>query len=81
MLTELTARNKIVGIKQLRKALKEGTAEKVFVAMDADPALTEPIIESCRAGKVPYEQVNTLQELGKACDIEVGAAVAALLRN
>ena len=81
MLTELTARNKIVGIKQLRKALKEGTAEKVFVAMDADPAMTEPIMETCRTGNVPFEQVKTMQELGKACEIEVGAAVAALLRE
>lgn len=81
MLSELTSRNKIVGIKQLRKALKENRAEKVFVAMDADPALTEPMIEACRAGNVPVETVNTMQELGKACEIEVGAAVAALLRN
>ena len=81
MLSELNTRNKIVGIKQLRKALKEQTAEKVFVAMDADPMLTDPILAACNEGNVPVEQVGTMQELGKACDIEVGAAVAALLRT
>ena len=80
MLTELSAKNKIVGIKQLRKALRDGSAQKVFVAMDADPKLVQPICVSCREGGVPVEEVPTMAELGRACGIEVGAAVAALLR-
>lgn len=80
MLTELQSRNKIVGIKQLRKALRDGTAAKVFVAEDADPKLTGPISESCRESGVPLETVPTMEELGKACGIEVGAAAAALLK-
>ncbi|MDD6024710.1 MAG: ribosomal L7Ae/L30e/S12e/Gadd45 family protein [Oscillospiraceae bacterium] len=79
MLSELSTRNKIVGIKQLRKALRDGKAAKVFVAADADPKLTQPILASCQETGVPVEEVSTMQELGKACEIEVGAAVAALL--
>ena len=37
MLVELHTKDKIVGIKQLRKALAEGRARKVFVAGDAAP--------------------------------------------
>lgn len=81
MLEELQTKNKIVGLKQLRKALAEGRAAKVFVARDADPKLTDPIRETCNATNVPTEDVSTMTELGRACDIEVGAAVAALLRN
>mgnify|MGYP005971671585 FL=1 len=80
MLTELVAHNKVVGVKQLKKALRDGAAQKVFVAEDADPKLTDPICESCRGAAVPVEMVPTMAELGKACGIEVGAAVAALLR-
>lgn len=80
MLTELTSKNKVVGIKQLRKALRDGTAAKVFVARDADSKLIEPILEGCREADVPLEEVPTMAELGKACNIEVGAAVAALLK-
>ena len=80
MLNELCTREKIVGIKQLRKALKNGTAAKVFVALDADPKLVGPIVDSCQESDVPVEEVPTMAELGKACEIEVGAAVAALLR-
>ena len=79
MLVELHTKDKIVGIKQLRKALADGRARKVFVAEDADPKITSPILEQCRDAGVPVEQIPTMAELGKACGIEVGAAVAALL--
>ena len=81
MLTDLNTPNKVVGVKQLKKALRDGSAKKVFVAQDADPKLTDPIRESCQSAGVPVEPVPTMAELGKACGIEVGAAVAALLRN
>ena len=42
MLVELHTKDKVVGIKQLKKALAEGRAKKVFVAGDADPKLTDP---------------------------------------
>ena len=80
MLSELTSAEKIVGIKQLRKALRDDKASKVFVAQDADPKLTGPIIETCREKNVPLEEIPTMIQLGKACNIEVGAAVAALLK-
>ena len=79
MLAELNTKNKVVGIKQLRKALAEGRARKVFVADDADPKLTAPVLEQCEAGGVETERIPTMAELGTACGIEVGAAVAALL--
>ena len=80
MLSELSSAEKIVGIKQLRKALRDDKASKVFVAQDADPKLTGPIVEICREKNVPLEEIATMAELGKACEIEVGAAVAALLK-
>ena len=80
MLAELNTKEKIVGIKQLRKALNEGRARKVFAAEDADPKLTGPILDQCADGAVAVERVPTMAELGRACGIEVGAAVAALLK-
>ena len=79
MLSELMTKEKVVGIKQLRKALNEGRAKKVFVAEDADPKLTDPITEKCAMEGVPCETVPTMAELGRACQIEVGAAVAGLI--
>ena len=80
VLGELKSAKRVVGIKQLRKALRDGTAQKVFVAENADTRLTEPVIEICGEAGIPVVHVPTMSELGQACAIEVGAAVAAIIR-
>ncbi len=70
----------VVGAKQLRKALNAGRAQRVYLACNADPAITEPIEALCRAAQVQCTWVDTMQDLGKACGIEVGAAAAAAVR-
>ena len=67
----------VVGAKQLRKALEKGTARYVFLAKNADPAITEPIEAACLRNQITYAWVCTMQDLGKACGIDVGAAAAA----
>ena len=67
----------VVGSKQLRKALESGRAKFVYLAQNADPAITEPLMERCELNHVSYAWVRTMQELGSACGIEVGAAAAA----
>ena len=67
----------VVGAKQLRKALENGRAKFVYLAQNADPAITEPIMATCELNHVSYTWVRTMQELGSACGIEVGAAAAA----
>ena len=76
-LAEITGNKLVVGAKQLRKALASGMAKKVFLAVNADPAITEPIAAMCREKEVPFLWVRTMAELGKACGIQVGAAAAA----
>lgn len=71
--------NFVVGAKQLRKAVKAGRAKVVFLAENADPAVTEPLEELCAANHIQITWIRTMAELGRACDIEVGAAAAALL--
>ena len=67
----------IVGAKQLRKALASGRAQRVFLAENADPAITEPIARMCEEKSIPYTWVPAMADLGRACGIEVGAAAAA----
>lgn len=69
----------LVGIKQLRKALRTGSAKQVYLAQNADPALTEPIAAQCSENHIPYVWVRTMAELGQACGIDVGAAAAAIV--
>ena len=74
---ELANRRFVVGAKQLKKALKNGTANKVFLACNADPAITEPIAALCQLNRVDFAWVRSMTDLGHACGIEVGAAAAA----
>lgn len=79
VLEELKTDRKVVGLKQLRKALGAGSTKKIFVALDADPALTEPIIAQCAASGIAVVWVPTMKQLGEACNISVAAAVAAII--
>ena len=79
MLEELTAKKKVVGLKQTRQVLTEGRAARVYVARDADPALTEPLRQLCRDCGVGTVEGRSMKELGQACGIQVGTAAAALL--
>ncbi len=82
MLEELKAvKNLIVGAKRTLNAVKEGKVNKVYVAKDADDRVISPIIDNCVQCSVKIEYVETMNELGKACGIDVGASVAAIVNS
>ena len=69
----------VVGVKQLRKSLLKGKVRTVYLAKDADPAITEMLLALCEENKVPASWCASMTELGKACGIDVGASAAAVL--
>lgn len=73
------SQEKVVGVKQSRKAIREGRAKLVYLALDADPAITEPLAECCAGAGIPVERTCTMAQLGQACRITVGASVVAVL--
>ncbi len=79
MLSELTGSNKVVGAKQTKRALADGRVRRLYLAADADPRVTGPLSELAAERGVPVEEVPTMKELGSACGISVGSAVAAAL--
>ena len=76
-LRDLTGKKLVVGAKQLKRALHDGSAKQVLLARNADPAITEPIMALCKKYATPVLWVKTMKELGHACGIEVGASAAA----
>ncbi len=79
MLSQLQTEHKVVGVKQSRKAIQRGEARLVFLAEDSDPQVTDPIRSLCLASGVPLETIPHMKELGAACGIRLGCAVAAVL--
>ena len=69
----------VVGAKQLKKAVRAGRVRSVFLAENADPAVTEPLEKLCIDNHIPITWVSRMEDLGCACGIEVGAAAAAVL--
>ena len=78
---EIAGCRMVVGAKQLRKTVLAGQAKKVYLAQDADPAITEPVAEGCAEAGIPVETGHTMAQLGKACRISVGASVVAVLKG
>ena len=77
----MEAEKRVAGVKQSRKAIREGRARRVYLASDADPALTGSIAAECAAAGIPVETERTMAQLGRACGIAVGASVVAELRG
>ena len=77
--SELQKKKTVVGAKQLRKAVTSGQAKYVFLAENADPAITEPIEKMCLEMNIQISWVRSKADLGRACGIEVGAAAAAVV--
>lgn len=80
MLCEFASAKSIVGIKQSRRAVQDGIAKVAYIASDADPDITEPFEKLCKENGVEVVFAETMEELGLACGINVGAAVAVLLK-
>lgn len=81
MLDELEHAAKVVGVKQVRRALSDGRAKRLYLAQDADPQLTRPLERQAAEQGVDLTWADSMKALGRACGIAVGAAVAATTRS
>ena len=79
MPSELTNSAKVVGVKQVRRALNAGRVRRLYMDQEADPQLTRPLVEQAREQGVETVWLDSMKELGRSCGIAVGAAVAAVL--
>ena len=81
MIQELSGPNKVVGAKQAKRALRDGRAARLYIAVDADPRLLQPLVQEAVNRQVPVQQVPSMKEVGQSCGIAVGAAVAVLTKE
>lgn len=70
-----------IGTKQTTRLVEAGKAAEVFVAKDADPRMIQKIVHLCKKMGVRVTYVDSMKQLGKACGIDVGAAMAAVAND
>ena len=80
MLSELRTAHKVIGVKQSKKAIRDGAAAEVYVALDAEKRVVGPIYELCSETDTRITEITSMAELGDAAGIDVGAAVVTVLR-
>lgn len=73
--------NKVVGLKQSTKAVRQGRAALAYVAQDAAPWIKEPFLELCASRQVQVVQAATMKELAKHCHVEVPVACAVICHS
>jgi len=70
----------IIGMKQTLKAMKNGLVSEVYIASDADPAISHKITDQAERQGIPTVNVDSMKKLGAACGIDVGASTVAIKR-
>ena len=73
--------NRIVGTKQVLRAVKAGKLQRVYVANDVDTFLYQQVIPAAEAAQVPVTRVASMKELGEACGVQVAAAAAGIVKQ
>ncbi len=80
MAVNLNQNKRIVGIKQVKRALNSDKVQTVYIAKDAEQRVTSPVEILCKEKQIDIVYIDTMKELGEICNIDVNAAVAALLK-
>ena len=70
---------KVVGTKQVLRALKNGTVAKVYVCSDADTFIYQQVVRSAEEAGIPCVRAASMKELGMICGVDVPTAAAGLL--
>lgn len=71
---------RVVGVKQVLRAVESGKAERVFLGKDADSFLYNRVNNLCEEKRVPVTVVESMTALGKLCRVSVASAAAAVLK-
>ncbi|ADH97657.1 50S ribosomal protein L7ae-like protein [Salisediminibacterium selenitireducens] len=72
------ATNKVIGTKQTVKALEHQQVKELIVAEDADRHVLDKALQIASDSQVGISWVDSMKKLGKACGIDVGAAIVAI---
>ncbi len=71
--------NKVIGIKQSTKAIKNKKGKILYIALDANKDLVSSLENLAYKNGIDIKYIDTMRNLGIMCDIDVKASVALIL--
>jgi len=78
---QLSDVDKIIGLKQSMKKLREDCIRKAYIAKDADKKVVGNFEKLCGEKNIEIEYVATKFLLGKASGIKVGASIVSIVKE
>lgn len=78
MLDDIKNVKKAVGLRQTLKEIEAGNVKTVIIAKDAEEKILSNIESICISKNIEMIYVDSMKLLGKACGIDVGAAVVSI---
>ncbi len=70
----------VIGKKQTLRFLLKNEVNSVFISKDADIHVIGEILNICKEKNIDIIYFENMKDLGKACNISVNAAAAAVLK-
>ena len=71
---------KVVGTKQVLRALKAGTVSRVYICSDADTFIYQQVVREAEKAGITCVRAASMKELGMICGIDVPTAAAGLAK-
>ena len=72
---------KVVGTKEVIRALKAGTVAKVYICSDADTFIYQQVVRAAEEAGIPCVRAANMKELGMICGVDVPTAAAGLVKG
>lgn len=76
-----TAENRLVGTKQVLRAIAADEIRVLYIAKDADAGIKDRILSAAEGRDISVVYADNMRELGDICGIEVCTACAAVKRQ
>lgn len=73
--------NRLIGFRQVRKAVNNNQLRCVMIAIDTDEGMKSQIAELCKQSLVPYNFYSSKIEMGNELGLDVACSVCGILKS
>ena len=70
-----------IGFKQVMRAVTDNNAAKIYIAEDCEDRFKSTLEAAVSGADTEIIYASTMKELGKMCNIDVGASCAVVCKN